>query len=40
MPLAAAASEARTMFDLILAGATAAGLLAYLVWALLCPEDL
>ncbi|MBR0644038.1 K(+)-transporting ATPase subunit F [Plastoroseomonas hellenica] len=28
------------MFDLILAGATAAGLLVYLLWALLRPEDL
>jgi K+-transporting ATPase KdpF subunit len=28
------------MFDLILAGAVAAGLLVYLLWALLRPEDL
>ena len=40
MPLAAAASEASPMFDLILAGAVAAGLFVYLLWALLRPEDL
>ncbi|WP_184382905.1 K(+)-transporting ATPase subunit F [Roseococcus suduntuyensis] len=28
------------MLDLILGGAVAAGLLGYLVWALLRPEDL
>ncbi|MFC0389318.1 K(+)-transporting ATPase subunit F [Roseomonas vinacea] len=28
------------MFDLILGGAVSAGLLAYLLWALLRPEDL
>jgi K+-transporting ATPase KdpF subunit len=40
MPLAAARSEATLMLELILAGATAAGLLVYLLWALLRPEDL
>jgi K+-transporting ATPase KdpF subunit len=28
------------MFELILAGAVAAGLLVYLLWALLRPEDI
>jgi len=28
-----------TMFDLILAGIVSAGLLVYLVWALVRPED-
>jgi K+-transporting ATPase KdpF subunit len=39
MPKPAPGSEA-AMLDLILGGAVAAGLLGYLLWALLRPEDL
>jgi len=37
MPLCATGSSA--VFDLFLGGAVAAGLMVYLVWALVRPED-
>ncbi|MDD2876023.1 MAG: K(+)-transporting ATPase subunit F [Acidiphilium sp.] len=39
MPTSLYAQRSDSMFDLVLAGAVALGLLIYLVWALVRPED-